>query len=344
MSVMKKELYQPAEWETHSAVWTGWPCREDLWLEHLEAAQEEFVAFCEAIVDLDSSGKPLGETVNVVVPDENYRQQAEQALKGLPIQFHTIPIGDIWLRDTAPIFLRDKAGTIFARSFRFNGWGGKYIFPHDDTVGMEIARRSGAQILTSDWVLEGGSVDVDGEGTLLTSEQCLLNPNRNPGLTRTQIEERLKSDLGVEKVLWVRDGLMNDHTDGHIDTIARFVGQGRVICMRGTGDDPNYAILKEIESDLRRQSDAFGRELEVVTIPSPGAILDSDGKPMPASYVNFYISNTKVIVPTYGSPFDEPAVAAIAECFPGRKTVGLKAKAILTGGGAFHCITQQQPL
>jgi len=228
--------------------------------------------------------------------------------------------------------------------FKFNGWGGKYNLPYDPEVSTRIAQAANYRQFQAPWVLEGGSVELDGEGTCLTSRQCLLNPNRNPQMTQAQIAQNLCANLGVEKILWLGDGLLNDHTDGHIDTIARYVGPAKVLCMRNQNpDDPNREIFAMIERDLRSMTDAKGRRLQVGVIPSPGEVFNDDGELMPASYVNFYIGNSTVIVPTYGCHYDSEAVARISEWFPGRRTVGLSAKAILSGGGAFHCISQQEP-
>jgi len=255
-----------------------------------------------------------------------------------------VPVGDIWLRDTAPIFVKDEQGALRAACFGFNGWGRKYLLPGDDRVAGRVAARSGLPRTDHAWVLEGGSVEVDGEGTLLTTRQCLLNPNRNPGLDTAEIEAALADGLGAEKVLWLDEGLINDHTDGHIDTLARFAAPGVVVCMEARdGADPNAAVLDRLATDLATMTDARGRTLQVVRIPSPGLVLDGEGEVMPASYVNFYIGNRSVVVPTYGTAYDEAAVDALAPLFPGRRVVGRSARAILSGGGAFHCITQQQP-
>lgn len=336
-------FYQPAEWEKHDAVWLAWPSHEDLWQENLRPAQDEFIAFCEAITDLDSAGRCRGEKLNILVPTPEAGAQAENELKHLRPRIYLVPFGDIWLRDTAPIFLK-KGEEIATARFQFNGWGGKYDLPHDAFVAERIADEVEAQKLVFPWVLEGGSVEVDGQGTCLTSRQCLLNPNRNPDMTEAMISEALRQGLGVQKILWVDQGLINDHTDGHIDTIARLVAPGKVLCMRADGpDDPNYEIMQKISEDLSQMVDAQNRNLQVGHVPSPGSILNEDGDLMPASYLNFYIANSTVIVPTYGSVNDKRAVEAIAEWFPDRKTVGLSARSILSGGGAFHCISQQQP-
>ena len=333
-------VQQPAEWERHSACWLAWPSHGHLWQENLAPAQAELAALCVAIAEQG------GEALELLVQDAAAEAQARAALAPVleKVRFHQVPVGDIWLRDTAPIFVREGAGALGAACFRFNGWGGKYVLPGDDQVAGRVAALSGAPKRVHDWILEGGSIEADGEGTLLTTRQCLLNPNRNPGLDEAALEAALRRDLGAEKVLWLDEGLLNDHTDGHIDTLARFVAPGVVVCMESReAGDPNAATLDRLAADLAASTDARGRRLWVVRIPSPGVLLDDEGEPMPASYVNFYLGNRSVVVPTYGTPFDEAAVAALAALFPGRRVVGRSARAILSGGGAFHCITQQQP-
>jgi agmatine deiminase len=242
------------------------------------------------------------------------------------------PFGDIWLRDTGPII----AGDHVAHDFMFNGWGGKYDLPGDDDIGRRLAAQRGKTVESHAWVLEGGAIDGDGTGLVVTTEQCLLNPNRNPGLSREEIEARLDADLGYDRVLWLGDGLLNDHTDGHVDNLARFVGEGRLALPVGGENDPNWQVYGQAAERAR----AFG--VEVVPVPSPGRVL-RDGEVIPASYMNFYIGNAAVVVPVYGAPDDDAAVAAIQAIFPDRKVVGLRADAILTGGGSFHCISQQIP-
>ena len=336
----RSDVHQPAEWDRHSACWLAWPCHGHLWRENLVPAQAEFAALCRAIAEAG------GEALDLLVQDAPAEAEARAALGPViaQVRFHHVPVGDIWLRDTAPIFVKDGAGSLRAACFRFNGWGGKYLLPDDDQVAGRVAALSGLPRLDHDWILEGGSVEVDGEGTVLTTRQCLLNPNRNPGMDQPAIEAALGGGLGAEKVLWLDEGLLNDHTDGHIDTLARFVAPGVVVCMEARDPgDPNAATLARLAKDLATFTDARGRRLQVVRIPSPGLVEDEDGEPMPASFVNFYIGNRSVVVPTYGTPFDDAAVAALAPLFPGRRVVGRSARAILSGGGAFHCITQQQP-
>jgi agmatine deiminase len=335
---------QPAEWEKHESVWLAWPSHAELWEDGLKPAQDEFTALCRAIADVDpKTGLARGEKLEVLIPFPKAMADAKAALTGLPVRFHEIPFGDIWLRDTAPIFVR-SGSTRAAIQFGFNSWGGKYDLPHDPEVSERIARASELKTSRFPFILEGGSIEVDGEGTGLTSRQCLLNPNRNSGLSQKDLEAKLQTSLGLEKVLWFGDGLLNDHTDGHIDTIARFSAPGEILLMKASSpSDPNAKILEQLIEEARNMTDARGRRLKVHLIPSPGEVRDEDGQIMPASYLNFYISNTRVIVPVYGTPQDQAAVAAIARHFPGRETIGLSAKAILNGGGAFHCISQQLP-
>jgi agmatine deiminase len=318
----------------------AWPSHGHLWQENLAPAQAEVAALALAIAEEG------GEALEILVQDEAAEAQVRAALAPVQdrLRCHRVPVGDIWMRDTAPIFLREGSGALGAACFRFNGWGGKYVLPGDDQVAARVATLSGGLARVNPWVLEGGSVDADGEGTLLTTRQCLLNPNRNPGMTQADLEAALGRDLGAEKVLWLDEGLINDHTDGHIDTLARFVAPGVVVCMRSEeAGDPNAPILDRLAEDLSALTDARGRRLQVVRIPSPGIVRDEDGELMPASHVNFYIGNRTVVVPTYGTRFDAAAVAALAPLFPGRRVVGRSARAILSGGGAFHCITQQEP-
>jgi agmatine deiminase len=235
------------------------------------------------------------------------------------------------------LVVRGRGGHLAARRFGFNGWGGKFLMAGDQTIGAELAHDSGLEVATADWILEGGAIDGDGTGLVATTEQCLLNPNRNPALSREAIEARLARDLGLERVLWLGDGLINDHTDGHVDNLARFVRPNTLAVPVATGaDDPNGAIY----ADAAARARSFG--VEVVEVPSPGRI-EWGGQTQPASYMNFVVSNRLVVVPIFGSPHDKAAVAAIAALFPGRETIGLMADAVLAGGGGFHCASQQMP-
>jgi agmatine deiminase len=334
---------QPAEWARHSAVWSAWPSAADLWLEDLEPARAEIAALFQAIADVDGTAKLRGETVRVLANGNEAVESAKAALTGYGAEIIPAEFGDIWLRDTAPIFVT-SGSSLHAACFKFNGWGGKYVLDGDDKVAPFVAAKVGAGRTQYDWVLEGGSIDVDGQGTALTTRQCLLNPNRNPGLTSNDLERNLRDALGIQKFIWLGDGLANDHTDGHIDNIARFVAPGVVVCMEPSGaDDPNRDALKAIIAALKSATDVHGKKLEVFTVPSPGRVEDEEGEVIPASSMNFYIGNSTVVVPLYGAPTDEAAVAAIAKLFTDRRTVGLPANHVITGGGSFHCITQQQP-
>ena len=329
------DYIQPAEWQPHSACWLAFPSHRDLWLESLDIVQTEFVALAKAIA--------TSEALEILVLEES-AELARELLGDLSVRFHHIPFGDIWMRDITPIYVKNTEGKLGALHFQWNGWGGKYLLEHDDRVADRILQTLDIPRFEFDWVLEGGAIEVDGEGTCLTTKQCLLNPNRNPQMDQAAIESGLKSALGVEKVLWIEKGLLNDHTDGHIDTIARFIAPHTVMCMQPTiPDDPNYQVLHDIVEQLEAMTDAKGRKLKVIKIPSPHLVVDDEGEIMPASYLNFYISNDSVIIPTYGSINDDLAVAEIAKHFPNRKVIGLSAKNILLGGGAFHCITCHQP-
>jgi agmatine deiminase len=331
---------QPAEWSPHAACWLAWPSHEDLWQENLAPAREAFVAMCRAVA---AGGG--GERIELLVPDDAQEALARAALAGLDVRFHRIPFGDIWLRDTAPVFVRHPAsGEVAAVRFGFNGWGGKYVLDHDDAVSERVAAAAGFRTFAEGWVLEGGSIDVDGEGTCLTTRQCLLHPNRNPTMNEASITRALADGLGLERIVWLGDGLVNDHTDGHVDNVARFCAPGAAVCMEArSDDDPNRAALDAIAQTLAESTDAKGRRLEVVRIPSPGRVTDDDGRVIPASFVNFYIGNRAVVVPVYGTRWDDEAVERIGRLFPGRRAVGVDARGILSGGGAFHCISQQQP-
>jgi agmatine deiminase len=253
---------------------------------------------------------------------------------------------DIWLRDTGPVFALTAKGTIALR-FKTNAWGGKFDLPDDASVGDDIARLAGAPVKRFDFVLEGGALDHDGEGTILTTRQTLLNVNRN-GWTKAEAEAALRHAFGATKIIWIDEGLKNDHTDGHIDNLARFVGPGRVVCQAPAGaDDPNAEVLNAIARALAHATDARGRKLEIIPIPGVGLYRNAHGEIAPASHLNFVIANGIVIVPVYGTPTQDRALAALQAIFPGRTVVGIASRGLLgagnAGGGSFHCITQQEP-
>ena len=318
----------PPEWAPHQAMWIGFPSDPELWVEDLLPAQKEVAALAKA---LHADG--AGEEIILVAATE---QAAAQARKLAP--FATVlteTFGDIWLRDTGPI-VTGSGKTRRAQGFRFNGWGAKYDLPGDDSIGERLAASSALPYAKADWVLEGGAIDGDGSGCFITTEQCLLNPNRNPGLSRGEIEQRLAGDLGCSQLVWLGEGLLNDHTDGHVDNLARFVAPGRIAIPAAAEDDPNRTVYVDAARRLRSTN------LDVVTLPSPG-VIERDGDIIPASYMNFLIGNAAVVVPLYGCSNDDAAVHTVQALFPGRKAVGLRADHILTGGGSFHCISQQIP-
>jgi agmatine deiminase len=323
----KMTARQPPEWAPHDSVWIGFPSHADLWEADLRPAREEVAAFARAV---HAGGK--GEEVRLVAADPDSVDAAKRLAP-----FATIvqePFGDIWLRDTGPLLLKQD-GRLLARSFLFNGWGGKYELEGDDTVGLRLAETLDLEPIRYDWVLEGGAIDVDGTGLAVTTEQCLLN--RNPGFDAAEIETRLQRALGIERLLWLGDGLLNDHTDGHVDNLARFVAEGKLaVPVPESSADPNHQVY----ADARYRAEAFG--LEVAPIPSPGRV-ERNGEIIPASYMNFYIGNAAVVVPVYGAANDEAAVELIGALFPGREAIGLRADHVLTGGGSFHCISQQVP-
>ena len=320
----------PAEFAPQEWLWIAFPHRADLWEEFTVPAQEQMAAYANAVAE-------TGQRVRLVVHDAANEVRARE-LVSAAVELERHPYGDIWIRDTGPIVLFDESGRCFAQRFRFNGWGGKYDdMEGDQEVGESLARAAGLEVEFADWVLEGGAFDTDGTGLVVTTEECLLNPNRNPGLSKADIEERLRRDLGFDRVLWLGMGLACDHTDGHVDNLARFVAPGTLAIPLATGpDDPNAAVY----DDARARARDFG--VTVRDVPSPGRVEAAD-LVEPASYMNFTICNELVVVPTYGTVHDADGVAAIGDLFPGRATVGLPADAVLSGGGSFHCASQHAP-
>ncbi|MDE8653781.1 agmatine deiminase family protein [Novosphingobium album (ex Liu et al. 2023)] len=319
----------PPEWAPQDWIWIGFPHDPVEWPGFLARAQEQIAAFASAVAE-------SGQEVRLIVRDEANAARAAALVSG-KVRLETRRYGDIWLRDTGPLIVADGAGGRKARRFGFNGWGGKYLMDGDQQIGAELAASAGLTIETGDWILEGGALDGDGTGLVATTEQCLLNPNRNPALSRADIVARLERDLGYDRVLWLGEGLINDHTDGHVDNLARFVAPGTLALPRATGaDDANVTIY----ADARARAEAFG--VTVREVPSPGRV-ETHGRIEPASYMNFAVTSKLVVVPVYGTRHDADGVAAIAELFPDRDVTGLLADAVLAGGGSFHCASQQMP-
>lgn len=327
-------LTVPAEWAPHSAMWLGFPSHADLWNEDLDAAQAEVAALARALAG------PGGERVRLLVQGDEAEDSARRRLNGVPgIEIVRARFGDIWMRDTGPIFMGNGA----ANGFRFNGWGGKYVMEGDEEVAGQIAAAAGKPLTVHDFVLEGGALDHDGFGGMLTTRQCLLNPNRN-GWSEADAEAALGAALGVKKILWLGDGLAHDHTDGHVDNLARFVAPGVAACPVAFGrDDPNADLYDATARALSEMTDTRGAALQVTRIPSPGRLDDGEGGVVPASHMNFVIANKAVVCPIYEEQAGAYAIEALKSLFPERQVIGLPSRAILSGGGSFHCITQHEP-
>jgi agmatine deiminase len=325
----------PAEWEPHERCLMAWPARLDLWGPYLERAKAEYAATANAIAQF--------EPVTMVV-NPHQAAEARAACSGA-IELIEAPIDDSWLRDSGPIFVSDDAGRRYGVDFDFNSWGGRFVpWEADRAITRIVLERLGLPRIASPMVLEGGSITVDGEGTLITTEQCLLNPNRNPGMSRTDIEAELARTLGVTKVIWLRWGHVEDtHTDGHVDGVATYVAPGKVLVQ--TCEDPgnpNFELMAENVEILQASTDARGRPIQMIELPQ-FPYFDLDGERLATSYPNFYLANGAVIVPIAGLDIDRDALEVIAEAFPGREVVGVESRIVAFGGGGTHCITQQLP-
>jgi len=329
---VKERLRLPAEWERHATCWLAFPYLQEEWLAHLLDAQRAVAALSRAIAEAGN------ERVRLLVKNAEVEERARSLIgESRNVSYVTADYGDCWVRDTAPLFGRSPDGALGALCFEFNGWGGKYEMAFDDSIGKWLTNRLAASRFECPVVLEGGALEPNGEGTFLTTASCVLNENRNPGLTREAFEEALNALVFMERVVWLDRGLLHDHTDGHVDMIARFVRPDTVLCMKARPGASNAEVLGAIERDLRANG------LTVLTVPAPPAITGHGGAPLPGSYCNFYIANEAVIVPIYETPEDEVALGEIADVFPEREVIGLPARDLLWGGGAFHCVTQAQP-
>ena len=334
----------PAEWEPHRGTWLSWPHKEASWPGKFGPVPGIFATMVRALADREEVH------INVAGPAMEGSVRTLLAGRGADIEnvyFHHNPTNDAWCRDHGPIFLqRTHAGRREQAivDWGYNAWGGKYPpYDLDDVVPTRIGAELGLPVFEPGIVMEGGSIDVNGRGTLLTTEACLLNPNRNPQLDRAQIERYLRDYLGVVKILWLGDGITGDDTDGHVDDLTRFVDEQTVVTVvEHDPADENYEPLQENLERLRGMTDQDGRPLRVVTLPMPRP-LSHDGQRLPASYANFYIANGIVLLPTYDPPRDEEALAALRTLFPGRDVVGIDCTDLVWGLGAFHCVTQQWP-
>ncbi|MCK6555896.1 agmatine deiminase family protein [Candidatus Binatia bacterium] len=334
----------PAEWEAHAATWLSWPHKEASWPGNFAPIPAIWVEIVRAL--------GTHERVCVLVNDEAAAAAVRELLAGGGVESgnvetHAIRTDDAWMRDHGPTFvtrLHNGRTELAAVDWVYNAWGGKYPpWEHDDAVPAAIAARLGIPLFSPGIVLEGGSIDVNGRGSVLTTEQCLLNPNRNPHRSRGEIETVLRDYLGVGNVLWLGDGIAGDDTDGHVDDLARFVDPGTVVTV--VEEDPrddNYGTLRDNLKRLHAMRDQDGRPLRVVALPMPAPV-EYDGQRLPASYANFYIGNGVVLVPTFADPNDAVALQILQTCFPTRRVAGIHAREMVWGLGAFHCVTQQQP-
>jgi agmatine deiminase len=325
----------PGEWEKHRATWLAWP-KDPLTFpkEVIGRVEQIYIEMIEALA--------REERVELLVDN----LATEERVRGLltdtdNVRYHRIKTADVWTRDYGPIFVTGKKG-LAAVKWRFNAWGNKYDeLKSDNEAGMEIAKSTGLNIFEPGIVLEGGSIDVNGVGTCITTEQCLLNRNRNPHLNRAEIESYLNDFLGTTNIVWLKSGIAGDDTDGHVDDIARFVDENTVVCMvEEDPKDENHEALEQNLELLRSARDQEGRKLKIIPIKMPG-IVEREGR-LPASYANFYVSNSAVLVPTFKHRNDEDALDKLRKAFPSRKVVGIDCRALIYGFGGIHCVTQQQ--
>ncbi len=333
----------PAEWEPHAATWLAWPHNLDTWPDDLKRVQRTWVEMIRTLA--------IGETVDLLVNDASSETEVAVRLGrgGVDtrrVTFHRIPTVDVWIRDYGPTFITraDRSAALAFVNWRFNAWGMKYPeYVADDTVPLRLNEALGLPAFTPGIVLEGGSIDVNGAGLCLATEECLLNPNRNQGRTRQDIERLLRSALGLQRVLWLPAGMAGDDTDGHIDNLARFVDTDTVVCVvEPDPRDENHRALQENYRCLTSATEPHGRRLRVVPLPQPDPVMADDDR-LPASYANFYIANGVVLVPLYGGSRDQAALDILAPLFPGRRVAGIDARALILGLGGIHCVTQQQP-
>ncbi len=334
----------PAEFEPHKATWLAWPHREATWPGRLKFIPPVWMQMI----------KPLHvhEEVHINVQDQTMEDQVRFWLRRHDIEknifIHQFPTNDAWSRDHGPIFLTaENQGKKekMVLDWLYNSWGNKYPpYDLDDVIPQKVAQLYGLKCIEPGIVLEGGSIDVNGCGTLITTEQCLLNPNRNPHLTKPQIEEYLTEYLGVSKILWLGDGIVGDDTDGHVDDITRFVSPTVVVtAVEENTKDENYRPLQDNLRRLRTMKDQDGRPLGIIELPMPGPVYYEDTR-LPASYANFYIGNGVVLVPTYKHENDQKAVTILQKVFPTRRVIGIDSTDLVWGLGSFHCVTQQEPL
>ncbi|WP_420430907.1 agmatine deiminase family protein [Hyphobacterium sp.] len=335
---MKKPVSIPHEFAPQDVIFTCWPADAALWEENLEPAQAEFGAFLNLLTGAGETLQP----VTVLAATEQAEKSAHSALGGKARILRSV-YGDVWARDTGPVF-RMGAHGMEAVQFRFNGWGGKYELPGDDDVAGIIADLAGVPLREVELTCEGGALEFDGAGGVLTTRQCVLSPFRNPDRSEKEVERLLRETLGVETVYWIEDGLNFDHTDGHVDNIARFLAPGVVVCQSPSGDDdPQADVLIAIRDQLKAMKTPGGNRFEVIEIPSPGRIEDADGAPMPASHMNWVSAGNRIVMPVYDEVRGNLAARALQDVLVDKTILTSPARSILSGGGAFHCVTCNLP-
>ncbi|MDH6109337.1 agmatine deiminase [Kitasatospora sp. MAP12-15] len=325
----------PAEWTEHERCLMAWPTRRELWDETYDEAKREYAQVARAIAEFEP-------VTMVAVP--GLGAEARE-LCGEGVEVVELPIDDSWFRDSGPIFVLGPDGERAGVDFRFNAWGGKHHpYDTDDRIAALLLERAGIRRIGSDMILEGGAITVDGEGTLITTEQCLLHPNRNPGMSKAEIEAELVARLGVSTVIWLPYGGLEDtETDGHVDGVCAFVAPGTVVVQLPSDPaHPDYQRMRANRAVLEAATDAQGRSLRIIDLPR-SSFVDVNGKRTEVGYLNFYLANGGVVVPTADTPADEGALAVLAQALPGRKVVGVRTRVIAYGGGGVHCITQQVP-
>jgi agmatine deiminase len=331
---MTDQFVMPAEWTAHSRCWMAWPSNPAIWARGMDSAYRNFAAVVRAILEF--------EPVTLLVRPQDRADAFHRC--GAQVEYCEYPLDDSWMRDFGPTFALNAAGELAGIDWRFNGWG-KYPHEQDQHVAQFVLEHLGVRRIEAPLVLEGGAIHVDGEGTVLTTEQCLLHPNRNPELDKNQIESLLLEYLGAQQVIWLPQGIKDDDTDGHVDEIACFVQPGIVLALIGSDkNDVDYAPLQRNVDILREATDARGRKLDVITLQQP-AVIYKGAQRLSQSYINFYIANGGIVMPAFGDrKRDTQARGVIAELFPQRKVLQIETRELAYGGGNIHCITQQQPL
>ncbi len=335
-------FFMPAEWAPHSRCWMEWPCRAETWGDHIDAAREAYAEVARTIARF--------EPVTMIVKPKNVAEVSILVGAGTGISMFSLPHDDSWMRDNGPTFVVDGRGQVAGVDWRWNAWGNKYPdHDRDGAVAEAVLMHLEMRRYEAPIVNEGGAIHTDGEGTLLTTESVLLNPNRNPGISRAEMEEVLAAYLGIRKVIWLGEGLEGDRdadkgTDGHIDNLACFARPGVVLALT-TSDtaDPNYEILQDNLARLRAATDAQDRALEIIEIEQPKRQVTAEGERLALSYINFYIANGGIVMPAFEDPQDARALQTLTKVFSDREVVQVPATDIVYGGGGIHCITQQQP-